>query len=261
MCLPVKPSTDLKVVLPLLGTLWEQGDLCDVVLRAGDGIQVPAHKVLLAAASPYWSVLLAGSGQQTQGGSCKRRRISADELPVLDLSDVDANTLRLILQGIYGQYYRVTDQNVEALLAASNYLEVSCVLDACCMYLRRKLKHQTCWRTLALATHYGCGTLCGHAVEYIHSQFMKLMDAPAALQALPKEMLLDVLQSPAVVFSSDHIIFQVVLTWVAGEAASRVADLPELLAAVRLAAFQHWSVCCAKRAQMCELGQLTRYGW
>ncbi|KAK9806948.1 hypothetical protein WJX72_008357 [[Myrmecia] bisecta] len=229
-----QPASNVAEVLPQLASLWQQGELCDVCLRASDGLEFTAHKVLLAAASPYWSAVFVGAGRHMQGGSCKRRK-TPEGLLILEVVDIDSGTLQLILQAIYGQPYEVTEDNVDALLAASNFLEVACVQAACCMHLQRKLSLTTCWRTLAAAVRFCCEALCEEAMTFIQLRFAELMAPPAQslLQALPKHILLDLLHSPAITFN-EPAFFQVALTWVAGNDKERLPHLPEVLAAVRL---------------------------
>ncbi|KAK9817893.1 hypothetical protein WJX72_003862 [[Myrmecia] bisecta] len=231
------PATSVAEALPLLASLWKHGELCDVVLRCVDGLDVKAHRLILAAASPYWAALFAGAGRQMREGCCVRRG-SSEGLPVLEVPGVDGDSLRCILRAVYGQQIEVTDNNVEGLLAASNYLEISCVQRACCRHLQRHLGPSSCWSTLAAAAHFGCEELCVHVMTYIRAHFEELMASSArlGLQVLPKAVLLELLHSEALETGSETEVFQAVLTWVAGDPACRSANLPELLAAVRLPA-------------------------
>ena len=43
-----------------LTQLWRDQELCDVVIHGGDDCTIPAHKVVLAAASPYFRALFTG---------------------------------------------------------------------------------------------------------------------------------------------------------------------------------------------------------
>ncbi|KAK9804727.1 hypothetical protein WJX72_002315 [[Myrmecia] bisecta] len=144
-------------------------------------------------------------------------------------------TLQLILNAVYGQAYQIDDENANALLVASNYLEVPSVQTACCKHLRQQIACDTCWTTLATAVRFGCDTLCADAMEYIRRMFEQQGALPnhTALHALSKDVMLELLHSPALQFGSEAELFQAVLIWIAGDAAARLADLPELLTAVR----------------------------
>ncbi|KAK9812664.1 hypothetical protein WJX72_001531 [[Myrmecia] bisecta] len=151
-----------------------------------------------------------------QGGSLQRQ-FSSEGHPVYDIPEVDADILQLILQAIHGLEYEIDQDNVEALLAASNYLAINSVQSSCCDYLKLNMQDHDCWRTLCVAAHLGCEALCKHMMAFIHRppRGAWVLRMQTALQALPKGMLLDVLCSKAVDFGSESRAFQVVLTWVA----------------------------------------------
>ncbi|KAK9818182.1 hypothetical protein WJX72_008338 [[Myrmecia] bisecta] len=133
------------------------------------------------------------------------------------------------------QAYQINDENVEAVLVASNYLEVQSVQTACCKHLQCRIACDTCWTTLATAVRFGCDPLCADAMEYIQRMFEQQDTLPdhTALQALSKDVMLELLHSPALQFGSECELFQAVLIWIAGDAAARLADLSALLTAVR----------------------------
>mmetsp|Transcript_38705 Transcript_38705/g.97253 ORF Transcript_38705/g.97253 Transcript_38705/m.97253 type:complete len:124 (+) Transcript_38705:144-515(+) len=49
-----------------LADLWEEGCLTDVELQSADGVTLPAHKVVLAAASPFFRAFFTGAGTAMQ---------------------------------------------------------------------------------------------------------------------------------------------------------------------------------------------------
>ncbi|KAK9813237.1 hypothetical protein WJX72_011257 [[Myrmecia] bisecta] len=155
--------------------------------------------------------------------------------------EVEAEILQLVLEAVYGQEYKVTEHQLEALLAASNYLQVGCVQSACCAYLREELQDDNCWQTLATAAHFGCEELCKQTLTYSQKRASK---THKALQALPKDTLVNVLQSK---FGSESDAIQVALTWAATEVNSQLEHLSEVLAAMRLTC-STWAVSEVKRA-------------
>ncbi|KAK9812895.1 hypothetical protein WJX72_005384 [[Myrmecia] bisecta] len=127
------------------------------------------------------------------------RQTSSEGHPVYDLPEVEADSLQLVLQAVYGLEYEINQDNVEALLASSNYLAVDSVHSSCCDMAFIHRPPRGAW----------------------------VLRMQTALQALPKGMLLDVLHSKAADFGSESDAFQVVLTWVANGDASRLEDLLE----------------------------------
>lgn len=89
--------------------LRESGDFFDVTLACEDG-QVPAHKLVLSAASGFFKEIL--------------RRCGAHEHPLVYLSGVRAAEVGSILDFIYTGETEVAEDRLEALLAAGGSLRI-----------------------------------------------------------------------------------------------------------------------------------------
>lgn len=114
---------------PSLQSLWKEGQLCDLTLVSSDSQTFEAHKIILAAASGYFRALFVGAGRHLresfdQGTSPKEQTI---RLPA-----VSGDSLRSVLEIIYNKQLNISDANVEDLLAASNYLDIPVIREACC---------------------------------------------------------------------------------------------------------------------------------
>lgn len=81
------------------------------------------------------------------------------------LSGVDGAALRGLLACIYEQHAAIDAESVEALLAASNYLDVPSVTEACCAWLVGGLCPETAAATLAVAARHGCAALQAESVS------------------------------------------------------------------------------------------------
>jgi len=140
--------------------LWEDGSLCDVQLRTVDGAIVPAHRVVLAAASGFFRALFVGSGRQMREGA-------EDSKPIC-LTGVDEASLRALLKAVYSDPVasdQLSNDTVLPLLAASSYLSVESVRNACNQYLNRVLSLETVVETLVLAERFDCSDLLSDAVS------------------------------------------------------------------------------------------------
>ncbi|KAK9810428.1 hypothetical protein WJX72_010544 [[Myrmecia] bisecta] len=76
---------------------------------------------------------------------------------------------------------------------------------ACCSHLREEIQDNNCWQTLATAAHFGCEELCKQTLTYIQ---IRPSETHTSLPALPKDTLVNVLQSKAVDFGSESDAIQ-----------------------------------------------------
>lgn len=87
-----------------------QNLLCDVILIA-EGMEIPAHKMILASCSPYFYAMFTGFEESRQD------RIT--------IQGVDFHALQLLVEYVYSSVVVVTEENVQVLLTAANLLQVS----------------------------------------------------------------------------------------------------------------------------------------
>ncbi|WKX93994.1 hypothetical protein Q1695_011339 [Nippostrongylus brasiliensis] len=109
-------------VLSKLASFRESGTFCDVILEADSSSRaksdatsptsVRAHKLVLAAASPYFRETLS-SGSYVE---CKEIRVV--------VKDIDDKTLRLLVDYMYTGRLDIDEKNVQALFGAAKILRL-----------------------------------------------------------------------------------------------------------------------------------------
>ena len=91
------------------GSLKEVNDFADVTLACGDGEQVEAHKVILAASSPFFQNLL-------------RKNVHAH--PLIYMRGVKAEELSAIIDFLYCGEANVYQENLDSFLAIAEELQI-----------------------------------------------------------------------------------------------------------------------------------------
>lgn len=74
--------------------------MCDVILLADDGVQIPAHKVILSSSSPFFFSLF------TSGFKEKNEQI-------ISIKEIDSDILKTIIKYIYTFKLDVTETNIK----------------------------------------------------------------------------------------------------------------------------------------------------
>ena len=101
-----KPAFDWPGVFPVLVFFsfflsFRQNLLCDVLLVA-DTVEIPCHKAVLAACSPYFYAMFTGELAEAR----------ADRIV---LQEVDGKALSLLIDFTYTAEVHVTEENVQVL--------------------------------------------------------------------------------------------------------------------------------------------------
>ncbi|KAK9906356.1 hypothetical protein WJX75_000482 [Coccomyxa subellipsoidea] len=154
----------------------------------------------------------------------------------IQLEAVDAESLACILTSIYHGSVNVGNSNVEALLLASNYLDVAPVKAACCQFLKANLRASSCLHTLALAAMYDCQDLSSDTMTFVKGHFVEVMsgEGKVGLQELPEDVLRDLLQSEELETQSEMQVLEAILIWWEADPDVRSTELPNLLSTIRL---------------------------
>ncbi|XP_013907369.1 PREDICTED: kelch-like protein 2 [Thamnophis sirtalis] len=137
----------------VLNELRSQNLLCDVTIVAED-MEIAAHRVVLAACSPYFLAMFTGEMSESQA---KKVRIK----------EVDGWTLKMIIEYIYTGEITVTEENVQVLLPAASLLQLQDVKKSCCDFLETQLHPVNCLGIRAFADVHACIELLNKANTFV----------------------------------------------------------------------------------------------
>lgn len=126
--------------------------LCDVMIVAED-VEVEAHRVVLAACSPYFCAMFTGD-------------MSESKAKKIEIKDVDGQTLSKLIDYIYTAEIEVTEENVQVLLPAASLLQLMDVRQNCCDFLQSQLHPTNCLGIRAFADVHTCTDLLQQANAY-----------------------------------------------------------------------------------------------
>ncbi|XP_058121603.1 ring canal kelch homolog [Anopheles ziemanni] len=201
-----------------MNMMREQNLLCDVVLVA-DGIEIPAHKMVLASCSPYFYAMFTGFEESRQD------RIT--------LQGVDPRALQLLIEYVYTAVVEVTEENVQILLTAANLLQLTDVRDACCDYLQTQLDPSNCLGIRDFADIHGCIDLLNYAETYIEQHFSEVVQFDEFLN-LTSDQVVHLIRSDRLSVPTEEKVYECVITWIQYDVDGRQHNLAELMGHVRL---------------------------
>ncbi|XP_067153982.1 kelch-like protein 2 isoform X4 [Apteryx mantelli] len=147
----------MKKAFKVMNELRSQNLLCDVTIVAED-MEIAAHRVVLAACSPYFHAMFTGEMSESRA---KRVRIK----------EVDGWTLRMLIDYIYTAEIQVTEENVQVLLPAAGLLQLQDVKRTCCEFLESQLHPVNCLGIRAFADMHACTDLLNKANTYAEQHF------------------------------------------------------------------------------------------
>lgn len=192
--------------------------LCDVILVA-DKTEIPAHKMVLSACSPYFYAMFTSFEESRQDK--------------ITLQGVDHHALALLVEYVYTSEVHVTEENVQVLLPAANILQLTDVRDACCDFLQAQLHPTNCLGIRAFADLHGCPDLLSHAESYIEQHFLEVVECEEFL-SLTHQQVSKLICSDRLTVPTEEKVFESVIAWVQHDLDERQTYLSALMEHVRL---------------------------
>jgi len=208
-CLSSRPDL-LNGKMKQLSLLRQNESLCDVTLKI-DTVSIKAHKVVLAAATPYFSAMFTN-------------QMLESSLQEVTLQEVDSQCVNELVNFIYGENLIIRTGNVQNLLSASSLLQITCV---------KKLHPENCLTVRNLADTFSATELLQAANSFLEKNFVDVSQCSEFLH-LPFQNLIELVKKDDLNIRSEEQVFEAVLSWVKTSCEDRKDHLPELLKFVRL---------------------------
>ncbi|VVC28943.1 BTB/POZ domain,SKP1/BTB/POZ domain,Kelch repeat type 1,Galactose oxidase, beta-propeller,BTB/Kelch- [Cinara cedri] len=205
-------------VFEVFQSLRNDDFLCDVILKADNGYTVNAHKVVLAAACPYFLAMFSHFKER------EKKHIIIKEL--------DPTALKILINYMYTGQILVTEENVQILLAGSTLLQLHSIQEVCCDLLKRILHPTNCSDIWTLADLYSCQEFLPICESYIKQHFSEVVKSDEFL-SLSFDQFFKLISSDELTILSEEIVLKCVVKWVNHLPSSRKDVLPKLIAQIR----------------------------
>ena len=213
-------SSHAHSLLASVHTLREHNGLCDVSLSAEGATPIPAHRVILAAGSPYFNAMFTNIHRESFASR-------------INLNSIDSSTLRVLVDFIYSSSLEITEGNVQNLLAGASLLQLSSVVEACCRFLRARVCTENCLGISAFADQHGCSELHRFAWRFAAENFAEVVGVEEFL-ASPTSLLVELLKSEDLQVKSEEEVLDCVLLWLRHDERGRSLVVMEALEHVKL---------------------------
>uniref|UniRef100_A0A670XUB6 Kelch like family member 2 n=1 Tax=Pseudonaja textilis TaxID=8673 RepID=A0A670XUB6_PSETE len=209
----------MKKAFKVLNELRSQNLLCDVTIVAED-VEIAAHRVVLAACSPYFYAMFAGEMSESQAKNVR-------------IKEVDGWILKKLIEYIYTGEITITEENVQVLLPAASLLQLQDVKKGCCDFLEIQLHPTNCLGIQAFADMHACIELLNKANTYTEQHFTEVVLGDEFL-SLGVEQVCSLISSDKLTVASEEKVFEAVIAWVNYDKNVRQELMARLMEHVRL---------------------------
>ena len=216
----------------VLSQLRRRHQFCDVQVFK-DAACFSAHRVILAASSPYlMSLLQSPSPTATEQEKPSRITLTDPRLTV--------GALEMLIDFMYTSMLRIKESTVEALCYAARLLQLSRIEKACIKFIINSLSSTNCFKYL-LYSEENCYTqIKTKCLEEAAKNFTTASHSEGFLN-ISFENLSNIVHSPHLTAPSQEEVLESVLEWVNHDPESRQNDLYPLLQSVKEHSFPQQS--------------------
>ncbi|XP_044538753.1 kelch-like protein 4 [Gracilinanus agilis] len=197
----------------------QQKQLCDVFLIAGQH-KIPAHRLVLSAASDYFAAMFTNDVLEAKQEEIK-------------MEGIDPDALKALVHYAYTGVLELKEDTIENLLSAACLLQLSQVIEVCCNFLIKQLHPSNCLGIRSFGDAQGCLDLLKVAHNYTMEHFVEVTKNQEFL-LLPANEIAKLLSSDDINVPDEEAIFQALMIWVQHDFQNRQEDLGMLLSLIRL---------------------------
>ena len=204
-----------------LRSLFQEDELTDVMLTA-EGQSIPCHRVLLAAASKFFHDKFVTHPESLDHN-------------LLDIEDVDFDTLRSIVSFIYSGRVQLTVEKTEKFLPASVSLQLPELTNMCKDFLLHRVDNDTsaCIAIWRISKANSLAEISDKAWWMMLENFPKLT-ATEDFKGISETELKEYISDKRLNVSSEDPVFEALVTWVTHDVEKRKSRFESLIENIKL---------------------------
>ncbi|CAH1243981.1 kelch-like ECH-associated protein 1 [Branchiostoma lanceolatum] len=208
--------------LEVMNMLREHHQLCDVTLKVTYQDKLDtfyAHKVVLAAASPYFKAMFTGGLKE-----CKMQ-----EIPI---EGVHPCVMNRLIEFAYTSRITLKDMTVLHVMTAAVMFQMTRVAKLCCEFLEDQLDPGNAIGIANFAQELGCKKLEEKAREFIYTNFCEVCESEEFMM-LSACQLLNLINRDELNVRCESEVYMAAMRWVTYDLDERKQCIYPLLEAVR----------------------------
>ncbi|XP_055852964.1 kelch-like protein 4 [Episyrphus balteatus] len=214
-----KCDKQAAIVSDKLLSFYKENELFDTVLIAGsDCVNIQAHRVVLCAFSEYFLEKFRTTLQPNNN--------------IIQLKEIEASTLKLIIDFMYTGSIELSLANIDELLRIVSFLKIKTLIEGCCELIEQNISSSNSLGYLRLANELSLPTLKAKSLECIYTHFEQISKEKEILM-LSKDELKDLLFNDNPYGDFEESVFLSMVAWINYDKLNRTQVTFELLSMIR----------------------------
>ncbi|XP_076439462.1 kelch-like protein 18 [Babylonia areolata] len=202
-----------------MSALWKQEQLCDVHLQVHDRV-IPAHRVVLAALSPYFRAMFCSQLTESQQSH-------------ITIQGFSPAIVQMVVEYAYTAVIHLTEDNIQMVLHAASVMQIGTLESKCTNFLIEQLHPSNCLGIRDCAQSLGCKRLHAAADSFCQDNFFEVSQNEEFLQLSPSQVL-NLVARDALKVKKEEDVYTAVMRWLDHSPEERAEDTVKIMEKVRL---------------------------
>ncbi|ELT91188.1 hypothetical protein CAPTEDRAFT_128447, partial [Capitella teleta] len=209
----------LKAFMASLHKLQENEVMTDVTLILPDQSAIQCHKVVLAAASPFFETMFQSGLKESAEQDIK-------------LAFADSGTIRSLVKFFYTGDIKLTAENIKAIVGGSEFLCCKHLKAHCEEFLMGNVGLSNCIDYYQFGKVFNLKVLVKTAFDFILSKFREFMEI-SDFDKLTEDELAEVVSCDRLNAENEDVVFEAVVHWVNADPDAREEVFPRIAPLIR----------------------------
>ncbi|XP_018410884.1 PREDICTED: gigaxonin [Nanorana parkeri] len=206
-------------LLRALSCFREESDFCDTLLIVEEQ-EIPVHKNILAAASPYIRAKLNYNPPKTDGSIYR-----------IEMEGISVTIMKEILDYIFSGQIRLSEETIQDVVQAADLLLLTDLKTLCCEFLEGCITAENCIGIRDFALHYCLNHVYYLATEYLETHFRDVSSTEEFLELNPIKVK-EVLSLEKLNVGNEKYVFEAVLRWIGQDSEGRKVHMKDVSSAL-----------------------------
>ncbi|ELU17122.1 hypothetical protein CAPTEDRAFT_144920, partial [Capitella teleta] len=195
--------------------------MTDVTLKLPDHSTIRCHKVILMAASPFFETMFQSGMKE-----------GVDRVVRLKFSD--SVTIKMLVDFIYSGEIDVDGDNVQTIVAASEFLLLKDLKTHCEKFLADKVNSSNCIQLIKFCQRFNLEKLNEIAQRCIRLNFQEVVALPE-FKTLTEEDVTALVSNDQLKVANEDIVYHAVVAWVKADPKNRKGSFLRIAPLIRFA--------------------------
>lgn len=173
-------------------------ELLDVTLTVNEK-EIKAHRIVLAACSPYFRAML------TTG-------FAESYMSTISLQDCDADSVQQMVNFFYSCELTITQDNIEGILATANLFQITEVVNECGEFMMDEIQMENCLGIQSLAYQYSLASLKSKVDNFLAWNFMSVC-IEEEFSLIPGQQLDQIISQDSLHVNGEDDVFEALMAW------------------------------------------------